>query len=217
MSATLPRLPAVAGIVSAYSVWDMVQFNRARRAEWIEAQKKFESDALATARIAYIKNEATPEQVALVEEANRLAAEQGLRLAPLLAPPEHRTHFEENVTPLLTGAQVGAVEGRGPQESATDGRGILGLAGRLLAGGSASEKSTTDKEGSSVASVSLSETGKDAVRAVDAQAGALQDRAREAWERERENQRKGGSLDQLGLQKDASSGQEPAKKSWRLF
>lgn len=96
-------LLAIAGVVSIYSVWDMFQYNRARRAEWVEAQKKFEADELATARLAYLKGEATEEQILLVEEANREAEAQGIKLPPLLGAPEHRTHFEEHVKPAFSG------------------------------------------------------------------------------------------------------------------
>lgn len=89
--------------MSIYSVWDMFQYNRARRAEWVEAQKKFEADELATARLAYLKGDATEEQILLVEEANREAEAQGTRLPPLLGAPEHRTHFEEHVKPAFAG------------------------------------------------------------------------------------------------------------------
>ncbi|KAL6890645.1 cytochrome oxidase c assembly domain-containing protein [Trichoderma evansii] len=130
----LVMFSVVAGVVSVYSVWDMLRYNRARRAEWIEAQKKFEADELATARIAYLKGDATEEQILLVEEANREAEEKGIRLPSLLSPPEHRTHFEEHVKSAFEGGQGKAAESKG--------KGILGY----IWGGSdskTSEASTT--------------------------------------------------------------------------
>lgn len=112
----------------------MLRYNRARRAEWIEAQKKFEADELATARIAYLKGDATEEQILLVEEANREAEEKGIKLPSLLSPPEHRTHFEEHVKSAFEGGQGQAAESKG--------KGILGY----IWGGSdskTSEASTT--------------------------------------------------------------------------
>lgn len=106
----------------------MLRYNRARRAEWIEAQKKFEADELATARIAYLKGDATEEQILLVEEANRDAEEKGIKLPSLLSPPEHRTHFEEHVK---------AAESKG--------KGILGY----IWGGSDSKKSDASSTASS--------------------------------------------------------------------
>lgn len=100
---------AVAGVVSIYSVWDMFQYNRARRTEWVEAQKRFEADELATARLAYLKGNATEDQILLVEEANREAEARGVKLPPLIGAPEHRTHFEEHVKPTFAGRAGDAV------------------------------------------------------------------------------------------------------------
>lgn len=161
--------------MSIYSVWDMLRYNRARRAEWVEAQKRLEADELATARLAYLKGKATEEQIMLVEEANREAERTGVKLPPLLAPPEHRTHFEENVEKL------------GNQS-----KGILGFFGL---GGS-------KDEGHAAASSDAASSG-DASRTIE-------DKAKQAWE----NQRRGGSLDQLGLE---TGSQEPKKKGWWLW
>lgn len=154
----------------------MLRYNRARRAEWIEAQKKFEADELATARLAYLKGDATEDQIALVEEANREAEEKGIRLPPLLSPPEHRTHFEEHVKAAFDGGKAAESQGKG----------ILGF----LWGGS-------------------NETAAGAASA----AQSVGDLAKDAWEKEKENQRTGGSLDQLGLDTGSSS-PEPKKKGW---
>lgn len=118
----------------------MLRYNRARRAEWIEAQKKFEADELATARIAYLKGDATEEQILLVEEANREAEEKGIKLPSLLSPPEHRTHFEEHVKSAFEGDQSQG------QAAESKGKGILGY----IWGGSDSKKS----DASSTASAS---------------------------------------------------------------
>lgn len=115
----------------------MLRYNRARRAEWIEAQKKFEADELATARIAYLKGDATEEQILLVEEANREAEEKGVKLPSLLSPPEHRTHFEEHVKSAFEGGSQQAAEGKG--------KGILGY----IWGGSDSKKSEASTTASS--------------------------------------------------------------------
>ncbi len=180
---------AVAGVVSIYSVWDMLRYNRARRAEWAEAQKKLGSDELATARLAYLKGEATEDQIALVEAANREAEEKGIRLPPLIAPPEHRTHFEEHLKPTLQG------DGGSSTEPAT-GKGVFGVVSGLFGGGASKE----------APSVSVTQ-------AAAQQAEAVESAARSAWDREIENQRKGGSLDQLGLA-GASGEQVPTKKGW---
>ncbi|TFB06677.1 hypothetical protein CCMA1212_000411 [Trichoderma ghanense] len=177
----LVMFTVVAGVVSVYSVWDMLRYNRARRAEWIEAQRKFEADELSTARLAYLKGDATEEQIALVEEANREAEAKGIRLPPLLSPPEHRTHFEEHVQTAFGAGK--AAEGKG--------KGLLGF----LWGGS--DDTNTANPGTSTGTESNS-------------ASAI---VKDAWEKEKENQRNGGSLDQLGLE-TGSAAPEPKKKGW---
>lgn len=174
----------------------MLRYNRARRAEWVEAQKKLESDELASARLAYLTGNATEEQVALVEAANREAEEKGIRLPPLIAPPEHRTHFEENIKPALQGAEAN-------NEAAATGKGVFGVVSGLF-GGSGSSKDT--------AAVSASES---AAQQAGSAAESVGSKAKSAWDRELENQRNGGSLDQIGL---ASAGAPAStKKGWWPF
>ncbi|QYS96021.1 hypothetical protein H0G86_003286 [Trichoderma simmonsii] len=173
----LVMFTVVAGVVSVYSVWDMLRYNRARRAEWIEAQRKFEADELSTARLAYLKGDATEEQIALVEEANREAEEKGIRLPPLLSPPEHRTHFEEHVKTAFDAGKAAESKGKG-------------LLGFLWGGSNSNTESSTS--------------------------GAVQsvgDAAKDAWEKEKQNQQNGGPLDQLALD-TGSSAPEPKKKGW---
>lgn len=184
---------AVAGVVSIYSVWDMLRYNRARRAEWVEAQKQLEADSLSAARIAYLKGTATEEQIALVEEANREAEAQGIKLPPLLSPPEHRTHFEEHVQAAFKG---------GAEKK--EGKGVFGIFSGLFGG----------KEASSDGSNTSSEAGTSA--GSEALTQSIEAKAKDAWATEKENQRQGGSLDQLGLE-TASPGQPPSEKRgwWR--
>lgn len=152
----------------------MLRYNRARRDEWVEAQKKLEADELATARLAYLKGEATEYQSSLVEEANREAEKQGVKLPPLLPPPEHRTHFEESFKHATEVAEA--------EKEKAQGKGILGF--------------FTGKKGGDDASAGVVQ--------------AVEDKAKAAWEKEKENQRQGGSLDQVGLE----TTQPPKKKGW---
>lgn len=171
----------------------MLRYNRARRAEWAEAQKRLEADSLATARLAYLKGLATEEQIALVEEANREAEETGVKLPPLLSPPEHRTHFEEHVKPAFQGDQTAEKQGKG----------ILGMVSGIFGGQAAATSSETAE--SQLATATATVTGV---------TQHVQEKAKDAWEQERQNQRDGGSLDQLGLE-TGSSGQASGKKGWR--
>ncbi|KAK0388109.1 hypothetical protein NLU13_4353 [Sarocladium strictum] len=176
----------VAGIVSIYSVWDMIRYNRARRAEWLAAQKALEDDALASARMAYMQGKATPEQITMVEEANREAEAHGTKLPPLLSPPERRTHFEETIQPKLQG----------------EGKGVFGVVAGLFGGG---------KTEAGEAAVAVAD---DAASGVTHTGKAVEEKASAAWEAELENQRRGGPLDQLGLDTASSSSTENKKKGW---
>ncbi|KAG6094784.1 hypothetical protein E4U30_003032 [Claviceps sp. LM220 group G6] len=189
----------LAGFVSVYSVWDMLQFNSARRAEWIEAQKKFEADELALARIAYLRGDATDEQIELVEEVNRRAQEKGIKLPPLLDTPEHRTHFEERVMPTFSGAETehGVKE---EKKTRQEGKGIWGVVTGLFGG---SKK--TESHSASAESVTVGDAG---------MVQSIETKARDAWETEKQNQVQGGSLDQLGLEQENSKSE---KRGWRLW
>lgn len=167
----------------------MLRYNRARRAEWVEAQSKLEDDELAVARIAYLKGKATPEQVTLVEQANADAEAKGVKLPPLMAPAEHRTHFEEHLQTTIQGSAEAVNKAAG--------QGVLGVFSGLFGGASKKE------EESVVAPV---------VDAVQTRAASAQEQAQNAWDQELENQRQGGSLDQLGLATDGAA--KASKKGW---
>ncbi|KKA26949.1 hypothetical protein TD95_001077 [Thielaviopsis punctulata] len=81
----LVGLTAVALVFTVYAAYDMVKFNKQRKIEFLEAQKKMAADSLEAARIAYISGQATPEQLAMVEEAIAKAGDK--KLPPLLDPP----------------------------------------------------------------------------------------------------------------------------------
>ncbi|KAH7175817.1 cytochrome oxidase c assembly-domain-containing protein [Dactylonectria macrodidyma] len=196
---------AVAGVVSIYSVWDMLRYNRARRAEWVEAQKKLEADELASARLAYLKGEATEDQIELVEEANRMAEERGTKLPPLLAAPSTRTHFEENFQPALGSS--------GADEPKKAGKGVLGVFSTMLGRGEQGEDVGSSQERLGYESL-CEEDDSTGVRESDL-IRSIENKARGAWEKEKENQRAGGSLDHLGL--ETAGGPAPSKKSWWRF
>jgi hypothetical protein len=166
----------------------MIRYNRARRSEWLAAQQALQDDALASARMAYMQGKATPEQALMVEEANRDAEASGTKLPPLLSPPERRTHFEETIQPKLQG----------------EGKGVFGVVAGLFGGGKAAAK-TEDKAAGAGEEVANGATN--AVKTVEEKASA-------AWEAELENQRKGGALDQLGLNAAGASTTESKKKGW---
>ncbi|KAH6842664.1 cytochrome oxidase c assembly-domain-containing protein [Chaetomium sp. MPI-CAGE-AT-0009] len=84
----------LAGLVTAYTAFDMIMYNKKRSAEWLEAQRKIEADSLEAARIAYMTGKANEEQIALVEEQLERERESG-----------RKTSFFNNVSVLeATGA-----------------------------------------------------------------------------------------------------------------
>ncbi|KJZ78565.1 hypothetical protein HIM_01956 [Hirsutella minnesotensis 3608] len=170
---------AVAGVVSIYS-------------------KKLEADSLSAARIAYLKGEATEEQIALVEEANREAEEKGIKLPPLLSAPEHRTHFEERVKPVFQSAEPSV------------GKGMLGI----LSGLWGTNKDGGDDGASGSATATASAEQPNESRAANTVVQSIESTAKQAWETEKENQRKGGSLDQLGLDAASTAQSSSTKKRW---
>ena len=66
---------------------DMLKYNRKRRDDFMEAQKRIEQDALASARLAFLNGTATEDQARLVEDAIKEADRTGQRLPPLLSGP----------------------------------------------------------------------------------------------------------------------------------
>ena len=179
----------------------MLRYNRARRAEWIEAQKRLEADELATARLAYLKGEATEEQAQLVEEANLAAEAKGEKLPPLLAAPATRTHFEENFSPALEGDKTAEQK---------KGKGVFGIFSGMLG---------REEQGEDVGS-SQERLGYESLSEEDDSAGmresdlvrSLESKAKATWEKEKENQRRGGSLDHIGL--ETAGAPAPKKSGW---
>ncbi|KZL83116.1 hypothetical protein CI238_06526, partial [Colletotrichum incanum] len=210
---------AIAGLVSVYSVYDMVTYNKQRRNDFVEAQRKMEEDSLASARIAFINGTATDAQVTLVEEANARARETGVKLPPLLSAPTVTTQAEK-------------IFGKGGQHQhqqdafAAQSSSAPTAPSFPTASDAASSTAPAQKKSSSSSSWwpfgsksdpsqggSLGEEDKAAglVRAVEERKEFLQDKAKAAFERERENQRQGGALDQLGLPQEEKKAE---KKGW---
>jgi hypothetical protein len=169
-SANTHSPPALAGIVSVYSVYDMVTYNRTRRDDFSEAKKVIETDALASARLAFIAGTATEQQILLVEDANRKAAEAGVKLPPLLAPraatPPSQPAAAAAPAPVLDAAQREALL----QEA---------------------ERSQGKTPSSSWWPLSSSTTA--------TAEPTIRETAQAAFEKEKANQRQGGPLDQVGL------------------
>ncbi|KAG6361287.1 hypothetical protein INS49_009512 [Diaporthe citri] len=196
---SLVGLTAVAGLLTAYTAYDMLRYNRKRKAEFIEAQRVMSADSLEAARLAYMRGDASDEQISLVEEANARAGGAGgdFKLPSILSAPAPIRRDEE-------------APGSGEQAAAAASGGAASTEGKSsgLFGWFSSKKSTQDTTGSSEAPRSL-EDKQDMLR-----------KAREAFEKEKEAQRSGGPLDRLGIEDSTASqthtkeAEQPKKKGW---
>ena len=72
----------------------MLRLNRARLSEFQASYSSIQADRLNAARIAFISGTATEDQIALVEEANRRAEEEGGKLPPLMSSPRRPRESE---------------------------------------------------------------------------------------------------------------------------
>jgi hypothetical protein len=231
----------IAGLVTAYTAVDMIMYNKKRTAEWIEAQKKIEADSLEAARIAYMTGKATEEQIALVEDylererdAGRKtsffsklpsALEPSSSSAPASASASAQQQRPQSITETVSWPSKESAsepELQPSQDKESKGGLWAWLTSNLK----------REEEGDTVMSPqprlgweSLSEEddGKgvrdsDLVRAVGAKAQA-------AFEKEKENQRKGGPLDRVGVaegakgevQTEAGAGEQQGKKKGWLW
>lgn len=177
----------------------MLRYNRKRKAEFIEAQRIMSADSLEAARLAYMRGDASDEQISLVEEANARAGGAGgdFKLPSILSAPKPITRDEE-------------ASGLGEQAAAAASGGAVSTEGKSsgLFGWFSSKKSGQDTTGGSEAPRSL-EDKQDMLR-----------KAREAFEKEKEAQRSGGPLDRLGIEDSTASqtqtkeAEQPKKSGW---
>ncbi|KAI0139172.1 hypothetical protein F4776DRAFT_54161 [Hypoxylon sp. NC0597] len=204
--------------VTIYATADMMVHNRKRRNEFFALQKQLKADSLEAARLAYITGSATEEQMALVEEAEAKARQSGVSLPPLLSAPKP-------VGPTTDGHPVEGVErsawpGEAMVESSMSTADeiakpkkkgfITWLFGGLKKEEASEESLNFDDEAAAAASGPSSRSS--IAKTVDGSQKALKEKAKAAFEQERENQRKGGPLDQVGLNGKPSS--ESKKGSW---
>lgn len=184
----------VAGLMTGYTAFDMMRHNKKRQAEFLEAQKKMAADSLEAARLAYMRGEANDEQIALVEEAQRRAEGQGIKMPSLLSAP---TPIRRDVNEESTVA------------TASDETKSSKLLGFLPFGGKKEDKSAAEAEPKEVKPELTLEEKR-----------AMLQQARAAFEKEKENERIGGPLDRLGTAEAAEStaqtkeAEQPKKKGW---
>ncbi|KAK3316557.1 cytochrome oxidase c assembly-domain-containing protein [Apodospora peruviana] len=235
---------ALAGLVTVYTAADMMIHNRKRTAEFIEAQKKMEADSLEAARLAYMTNKATEDQIRLVEEAmerERRAGESGSILSKM--PSILSTTGK---TSTSTGSTTQSVTESATWPTSVTETGATGLVTDEEEGETKKEKQGLwawmtsslkreeegEDEGTSERRLgyeSLSEEDdrsgvrdSDLVRALEEKQAYLRDKAHSAFEKEKENERKGGPLDRVGLDdgqqmeggRSSDEVEKPKKKGW---
>ncbi|VBB79813.1 Putative protein of unknown function [Podospora comata] len=211
-------------VATAYTFYDMMVLNRKRKAEWIETQKQLEADELAQARLAYMTGKADEDQIALVEEVMERERQQGIagktsffEKIPSGFAPAERTH-SPSVTEVVSwpssAAPVPEHQGEGEKKKGLwtwltanlkkeeEGEEVMGKERRL-----GWESLNEEDDGMGV-------RDSDLVRASEGRgvARGLKEKAREAFEKEKENERSGGALDRIGLEEKQEG--EKKKKGW---
>ncbi|KAI2777825.1 hypothetical protein F4815DRAFT_480077 [Daldinia loculata] len=202
--------------VTVFATADMMVYNRKRRNEFFALQKQLKTDSLEAARLAYMTGTASEEQVRLVDEAEEKARQSGISLPPLLSSPK----------PIAS--EAGAIESTErsawPGESMTESsmsaaneveqpkkKGITSwLFGGLKNEEASEEPLQVDKE---AAAASGLPSRSSIANAVDESQQALKDKAKATFDQERENQRNGGPLDQIGSSGKSTSN-ETKKSGW---
>jgi hypothetical protein len=200
--------------MTIYTAADMIMYNKKRKAEFIEAQKKMEADSLEAARLAYMTGKATPEQTALVEEAIERESASGAsagsiftKLPSVLGAPSPVAPPEPGVADKAAAAWTEAKQEVKKEEKKKGGW----FSSRL--GKAEEDEDATKRLGWERLSEEDDGAGapfSDIQRAVEDKQAYLKDKAHAAFERERERERNGGLLDQVGVEKSSPE----KKKGW---
>ncbi|KAK4225738.1 cytochrome oxidase c assembly-domain-containing protein [Podospora fimiseda] len=220
---SLVGFTAVAGLVTVYTAVDMMTYNKKRKAEWLEAQLKLEADSLEAARLAYLTGNATDEQVSLVEEQLERERKQGItsgsffdKMPNVLAPASAaKPSVTESVAwPAPQQQTEQEEEGEGEKKSSSGGVWAW-LTSNLKnedEGDSAPNQNRLGFESLSEEDDSTGVRESDLVRAVEKKKAYLREKARQAFEKEKEKERKGGPLDRIGIVEEKPV--EVKKKGW---
>lgn len=179
--------------MTAYTAYDMMRYNRQRKAEFHEVQKNSAADSLNAARLAYMRGEATDEQISMVEDAS--ARDDGFKLPSILSAPkpigQNKTEEDSAATAAMSEGQVVP-----PAQSS-------GMWGLFSSGSKKAEVESDPQQQQQPKSLE--------------EKRAMLESARSAFEKEKENQKKGGPLDRLGTEDAASQpkdNEQPKKKGW---
>ncbi|KAL7622603.1 hypothetical protein AAE478_008113 [Parahypoxylon ruwenzoriense] len=188
----------LAVFVTIFASADMMMYNQKRRREFFAVRDQFAVDSLEAARLAYMTGSATEDQIALVEKAEAKARQTGVHLPPLLSAPKPMgpaAANQEEERSAWPGESLSEASLSGSDEVEQPKR--KGFAAWLFGGLKNEEPGAGGGEGAlnfeQEAAAASSRSG-----AAEPQ-HTFKDQAKVAFEQERENQRQGGPLDQLGL------------------
>ncbi|KAK9413166.1 hypothetical protein SUNI508_12051 [Seiridium unicorne] len=192
-------------LVTVYATVDMAVYNRKRRNEFFALQQQLETGSLESARLAYMTGTASEEQIALVEDATDKAKKAGMELPALLptlqtaSSAQYPTSTAERTVWPGESMQETSLSAADEVEAPKK-KGITGwLFGSLKQEDTAAGAGSLSFSDEEAAASSRESRTSAAVHAVTEQKDALKDKARAAFDTEKENQRKGGPLDQVGL------------------
>ncbi|XXG95354.1 hypothetical protein Hte_001616 [Hypoxylon texense] len=208
--------------VTLYATADMMVYNRKRRNEFFALQKQLRADSLEAARLAYMTGTASDEQVALVEEAEAKARQSGTSLPPLLSVPKPAAE-----APAIGATGRSAWPGEAIVESSMSAAEEVEQPKKKgfkawLFGGLKEEEEVREEtlnfededEAAAAATTSGLHSRSGISKVAEESRQVLKDKAKAAFEKERENQRKGGSLDQIGSGENQSNGESKRRGWW---
>ena len=167
----------------------MMMYNRKRRTEFFALQKQLKEDSLEAARLAYMTGTATEEQIALVEDATAKAKEAGISLPSILSVP--------HAAAPAGGRETASFEAS-TNDDETQKKGAGGVTGWLF-GGLKKEEARDDATETLSTSDERWRTPSSSTTTAGDVGNALRDKAKAAFDHERDTQRRGGPLDQIGL------------------
>ncbi|PSR84056.1 cytochrome oxidase c assembly-domain-containing protein, partial [Coniella lustricola] len=171
---SLVGLTAVAGLMTAYTAYDMLRHNRQRKLDFMEAQKRMAADSLEAARLAYMRGDATDEQMAMVDEANTKV--EGFHMPSILSAPKPLSNRPSEESTQAAAAPAPRSDAQ-PQNTSSKWWG-------LFSGSKKAEEPST-------------EATQQPPRTLEEKRAMLES-ARAAFEKEKENQQRGGPLDRVG-------------------
>lgn len=221
---SLIGLTAIAGLMTVYTAADMIMYNKKRKAEFLEAQRKMEADSLEAARLAYMTGKATPEQVQLVEEAIERERVSGESSGSIFNKLPSVIGAPSPVSPPTSESSGGVSEKAAAawneaKEEAQDLKKDVqkkGGIGGWFSSKVAKEESDEDEtrrfgwERLSEEDDGAGAPFSDIQRAVEDKTAQLKYKAQAALEKEKERQRTGGPLDTVG----AAETKTEKKKGW---